>query len=105
VSADAQRHPDLFPLMTFLATSARGGLEEGVFTATYRIVDTIRRLLKLFPGYLEDPFFRELSESLEGNLNKAYLMSEVEYTAFLDDLLGRFAKEVRRRCGLEGEGA
>jgi nitroreductase len=32
-------------------------------------------------------------------------ISEVEYTAFLDDLLGRFAKEVRRRSGLEREGA
>jgi hypothetical protein len=87
--------------MTFLATAARGGLEEGVFTATYRLVDTIRRLLELFPGYLEDPFFQELNETLETNLNRAYLMSEVEYTAFLDDLLGRFAKQVRKRNGLE----
>jgi hypothetical protein len=86
--------------MTFLATAARGGLEEGVFTATYRLVDTIRRLLELFPGYLQDPFFRELNETLKTNLNKAYLMSEVEYTAFLDDLLGRFAQEVRNRNGL-----
>ena len=52
---------DLFPLTTFLATAARGGLEEGVFTATYRLVDTIRRLLELFPESLEDPFFREIS--------------------------------------------
>ena len=100
MSADARPHPDLFPLMTFLSTAARGGIEEGVFTATYRLVDTIRRLLELFPQYLEDPFFRELHDVLEANLNKAYLMSEDEYTAFLDDLLGRFAVEVRKRNGL-----
>jgi hypothetical protein len=86
--------------MTFLATAARGGLEEGVFTATYRLADTIRRLLELFPGYLDDPFFLEVKETLEGNLSRAYLMSEAEYTAFLDDLLRRFATEVRRRNGL-----
>jgi Family of unknown function (DUF6092) len=100
VSSDAKPDPDLFPLMTFLSTAARGGLEEGVFTATYRLVDTIRRLLELFPRYLEDPFFHELHEVLETNLNKAYLMSEEEYTAFLDDLLRRFAAEVRKRNGL-----
>jgi hypothetical protein len=100
MSAAPGPHPDLFPLMTFLSTSARGGLEEGVFTATYRLVDTIRRLLELFPEYLQDPFFAELNEELKTNLNKAYLMSEAEYTAFLDNLLGRFAREVRRRNGL-----
>ena len=92
---------DLFPLTTFLATAARGGLEEDVFTATYRLVDTIRRLLELFPELLEDPFFREIDELLKKNLNKAYLMSEVEYTAFLDDLLHHFASEVRKRNGLD----
>ncbi len=92
---------DLFPLTTFLATAARGGLEEGVFTATYRLVDTIRRLLELFPESLEDPFFREIDELLKKNLNKAYLMSEEEYTVFLDDLLRRFASEVLKRNGLE----
>ena len=92
---------DLFPLTTFLATAARGGLEEGVFTATYRLVDTIRRLLELFPESLEDPFFREIDELLKKDLNKAYLMSEEEYTAFLDDLLRRFASEVRKRNGLD----
>jgi hypothetical protein len=98
---DAPPHPDLFPLMTFLSTAARGGLEEGVFTATYRLVDTIRRLLELFPEYLRDPFFQELNEVLKNNLNKAYLLSEDEYTSFLDDLLRRFAAEVRKRNGLE----
>ena len=65
---------DLFPLTTFLATAARGGLEEGVLTATYRLVDTIRRLLELFPESLEDPFFREIDELLKKNLNKAMRM-------------------------------
>ncbi len=100
MSADPRQHPDLFPLMTFLATAARGGLEEGVFTATYRLVETMRRLLELFPEHRKEPFFHELDEVLNTNLNKAYLMSESEYTAFLDDLLGRFAREVRKRNGL-----
>lgn len=100
MSAEPSQHRDLFPLMTFLATSARGGLEEGVVTATYRLVDTIRRLLELFPEHLENPFLRDMNERLKTNLNKAYLMSVDEYTAFLDDLLGRFATEVRKRNGL-----
>jgi hypothetical protein len=58
-------------------------------------------LLELFPDYLRDPFFQELNEVLKNNLNKAYLLSEDEYTAFLDDLLRRFAGEVRKRNGLE----
>lgn len=93
---------DLFPLTTFLATAARGGLEEGVFTTTYRVVDTIRRLMELFPEALEDPFFHEINELLKNNLDRAYLMSEDEYTAFLDDLLRRFASEIRKRNGLDG---
>ncbi|HEX9722989.1 MAG TPA: DUF6092 family protein, partial [Vicinamibacteria bacterium] len=70
------------------------------FTATYRLVDTIRRLLELFPEHLQDPFFHEMNEILKTNLNKAYLMSEDQYTTFLDDLLGHFASEVRKRNGL-----
>jgi hypothetical protein len=100
VSAEPSEKRDLFPLVTFLATSARGGLEEGVFTATYRLVDAIRRLME-FPEQLENPFFRDLNERLKTDLGRAYLMSEVEYTSFLDDLLGRVASEVRRRNGLE----
>jgi len=101
MSQELSPRPDLFPLATFLATSARGGLEEGVFTATYRLADTIRRLLELFPDLLEDPFFREIDGLLKRDLSKAYLMSEEEYTTFLDELLRRFASEVRKRNGLD----
>jgi hypothetical protein len=93
---------DLFPFTAFLATAARSGLEEGVFTATYRLVDTIRRLIELFPEMREDEFFQDVDEFLKKNLSKAYLMSEEQYTAFLDELLQCFAVEIRKRNGLDG---
>lgn len=96
---------ELFPLAAFLATSARGGLEEGIFTTTFRLVDTISRLMKIFPEVLEDPFFRDVADFLDRNQNRAYLMSEEEYEKFLDDLLRRFANEICKRNGVEHQTA
>ena len=101
MSAATKLDRDLFPLTAFLATAARGGLEEGIFSATFRLVDTISRLLKIFPELLEDQFFHDLAAFLNKNQNKAYLMSEAEYEKFLDDLLRRFAVEVCKRNGVE----
>ena len=101
MNSDSRFNEDMFSLTAFLASAARSGLEEGVFTATYRLVDTISRLLELFPELLEDEFFNETNVLLKENLTTAYLMSEEEYTEFLDNLLRRFATEVCKRNGID----
>ncbi len=90
----------LFDYATFLATGARGSLEEGVFTASFRLVDAIQKLLALFPQLKDDPFFADLSKVLDERFRKAYFMPEAEYKAFLDDVVRQFATEIRRRNGL-----
>ncbi len=101
MSSGSRFNEDVFSLTAFLAGSARSGLDEGVFAATYRLVDTISRLLELFPELLEDEFFSELNILLKENMTTAYLLSEEEYTEFLDDLLRRFATEVCKRNGID----
>lgn len=105
MTSATRRNADLFPLMAFLATAARGGLEEGVFSATFRLADTIGRLLQIFPELLDDPFYRDVAMFLEENLSKAYLMSEQQYEKFLDELLRRFARQVRIRNGVDEQTA
>ena len=90
----------MFSLTAFLASAARSGLEEGVFAATLRLVDTISRLLDLFPELLEDEFFNETNVLLKENLTTTFLLSEEEYIEFLDNLLRRFATEVCKRNGI-----
>lgn len=100
MSSDSRFNEELFSLTAFLASAARSGLEEGVFATTYRLVDTISRLLELFPELLEDEFFSELDILLKENMTTAYHLSEEEYTEFLDNLLRRFAIEICKRNGI-----
>ena len=101
MNSERRFNEELFSLTAFLASSARSGLDEGVFAATLRLIHTISRLLDLFPELLEDEFFSELHILLKQNMTTAYLLSEEEYTEFLDDLLRRFATEVCKRNGID----
>ena len=94
---------DLFPLFAFLASAARSGIDEGVYTATLRLVDTISRLLEVFPELKEEPFFKDIDGFVREKMSKAYLASPEEYIAFLDELLRQFAVEVSKRNGIETE--
>jgi hypothetical protein len=91
----------LFECIVFLATAARGTLEEGVFTASFRLVDAIRRLLAMFPGLAGEPFFAALSDIIDRRFRTAYHQSEAEYVKVLDDILETAAREIRRRCDLD----
>ena len=92
---------DLFPVFAFLASAARSGIDEGVYTATLRLVETISRLLEVFPELKDDPFFKDVDGFVQDKMSKAYLASTEEYTAFLDELLRQFAVEVSKRNGIE----
>lgn len=88
----------VFELTAFLVAAARGSLEEGVFTASYRLLDAIRRLTIAFPELLQDSFQHSLEETLSNRLSKIYLQSEDEYRRFLDELLSSVGEEAKRRA-------
>ena len=92
---------DLFPVFAFLASAARSGIDEGVYPTTLRLVDTISRLLEVFPELKEVPFFQDIEGFLRNKMHKAYLLSTEEYIEFLDELLRQFAVEVSKRNGIE----
>jgi len=94
--------PDgLFSYASFLASSARGALEEGTYTASLRLADAIRRLHLVIPETQGNPALDRASELLEGGLEKAYFADHETYIAFLDELVEIFAVEARRRNNLD----
>jgi Family of unknown function (DUF6092) len=91
----------VFDYATFLANSARGSLEEGVFSASLRLVDALSRLPQILPEDIEsDPFLREITEFANRGKTISFLESKDAYIKFLDEILKRFAKEIKKRNGL-----
>ena len=96
-----RKDEQVFDYATFLANSARGSLNEGVFSASLRLVDALSRLSVLFPEQIEkDEFLKEMTEYAKNGMTKNFLGSREEYLSFLDDMLRRFAREIKRRNGL-----
>ena len=91
----------VFDYATFLANSARGSLEEGTFSASLRIVDALSRLPNLLPDIVEsDPFLKDITEFANRGKTISFLESRDAYIKFLDEILKRFAQEIKRRNGL-----
>ncbi len=101
MTADSDQKQALFELAVFLATSARGSIEEGVFTASFRLADALRRLILAFPDLAEGKYFEDLSEILGGRFRTAYHLSEAEYLKLLDEIVEHTAFEIRRRTGID----
>ena len=99
--AEFPRSHELFEFIVFLAGSARGSIEEGVFSASLRLIDAIPRLLAIFPELWDDPFFVEIADLAGTRVRHAYLQSETEYLKALDDIVARSAREIRRRSGID----
>jgi hypothetical protein len=89
-----------FTLAAFLVASARGAIEEGVFTASLRLLDAAGRLAQLSTSHVDDDFLAELGRRLKDEGSEAYLDSSERYVAFLDEILARVATEGGRRSGL-----
>jgi hypothetical protein len=90
-----------FDFATFLVNSARGSLEEGVFSASLRLIDALGRLSLILPDLIEaDPFLKEIAEYAREEKTKRFLESKESYVRFLDELLTRFAKEIKKRNGI-----
>jgi|SRR5579872_953670 len=91
----------LFDLTSFLAVSARGTLEEGVYCGSLRLIDAIRKAIRAYPHATEDPFLSEMLSFIDSRFEKDYLESEEKYIAFLDEIVAKFAEEILKRNGVE----
>ena len=101
MSSQSTKDDQVFDFATFLANSARGSLNEGVYSASLRLVDSLSRLSTLFPEQIEkDEFLKEMTEYARKGMTKNFLGSREEYIGFLDEMLKRFAREIKRRNGL-----
>jgi Family of unknown function (DUF6092) len=88
-----------FELTAFLVSSARGALEEGVFTASLRLLDAAARLASLTPAFVNDAFLADFGPRAAELGPAAYLDSPERYIAFLDEILVEVASESARRTG------
>ena len=93
----------MFDLACFLANSARGSLEEGVLSASLRLIDAVARLPSVCTdsGRKRDEFLEEMSRFISQNMTQDFLVSREKYVAFLDQIVSRFGKEVAKRNGLQ----
>jgi hypothetical protein len=88
---------DLFYLITYLITSARGLLDEPAEYGIYRLLDTTGRLLEILEAnqLMDDPFLQDLknriSEEMAGSMNSQRQREK------LDELLEMVTMEINRR--------
>lgn len=100
--ADSAKAADpVFELVSFLVSSARGAPEEGVYTASLRLIEAAGRLSRIATADAADPFLSDLGEVLLTHASTKYMESTESYLAFLDEILASVAREIRRRTGLE----
>ncbi len=90
----------LFELAAYMASSAKGCLEEPPSYGTFRLIDALGRVLKIqeyLPDGEKDPFLEELMGDIERN--KFLKSSNPEaFERFLDDLILKLAREAKKRC-------
>ena len=87
---------DLFLLLGYMLTSARGLYDEPKGYGPFRLVDTAGRILEIMEAHeLDDAFLRELQEAVArerfGNSDDDELLEA------LDDLCARYATELAAR--------
>ena len=80
-----------------MVSSARGAIEEGVYTASLRLVEATSRLATIGPELAPDDFVQRLGALIRARGNDSYLDSQESWVAFLDELLGLVASEIRNR--------
>jgi hypothetical protein len=87
----------MFEFAAFLASAARGSVEEGGLGASLRFLDAITQLPSLGSEAHEDRFLAEMSRFVKRRMNIDFLVARDEYIKLLDEILVKFAREVRRR--------
>jgi len=89
----------LLELVAFLATSARGCIDEPPLYGPFRLIDALSRLIDL-PKYAtclkDDDFLRKIKAEIE---EKKYsvMFDTVEFQNMLDNIVLQVTKELKRR--------
>jgi hypothetical protein len=89
----------VFEFAIFLATSARGCIEEPQFYGSLRLLDALSRFVnmcKSLESYSPDPFLEEAKKRIDENTD-LIMSDQGKFKEFTDDLVRDFAKELRRR--------
>lgn len=104
---DRDPEAEAFDLLCLLVSSARGALEEGVFTASLRLIHAAELLaalaVQLSPTSSDGTrraFLERMAAELRTGATTSYLSSPAEYQDFLDGAVRNVAIEIRRDNGL-----
>ena len=89
----------LFEVAVFLATSARGCIDEPPLYGPFRLLDALSKLA-VFPEYARglnpDPFLKEIKTIVDEK--KFLVMYDVDgFKRAVDEIVGKFAKELQKR--------
>ena len=88
---------DLFYLIAYLITSARGLLDEPAEYGIYRLMDTTGRLLEIMEAnqLMDDPFLQDLKNRISEEM--AGSMDSQRQREKLDELLEMVSAEMNQR--------
>jgi len=88
-----------YELIAYLATSAKGCLDEPKSYGTFRLIDALSCLL-LLPNYApclkKDPFLKKIQSEVDKN-KFMHVSNPEAFKASLDDLILKLAKEAKKR--------
>lgn len=92
-----QLQEDIFHLLAFMLTSARGLYEEPPDYGAFRLLDTAGRLLEILQhqSLLSDPFLLDLKQKIDAE-REASMDNERQQRA-LDELILSISEEMQRR--------
>src|SRR5207244_1350450 len=76
-----------FEFASFLASAARGSVEEGGLGASLRFLDALSRLPGLTAKANDDKFLGEMSELIKKRVNVDFLVAREKYIELLDEIL------------------
>jgi len=91
----------IFEYALYLLTAAQGSMSEPRTYPALRLIDGISRLTELYSttnAIKPDEFLLRAKKEIEANNYKS-MVSEEEYQAFIDEMVGKFAAELKRRQG------
>ena len=93
---------EVFALVTYMLTSARGCVDEPKLYGPLRLIEAISRLVALTEssGLTKDDFLANAKKEIDANKHLV-MESEEKFTEFIDDLLREFTQELKRRNGIE----
>jgi len=88
-----------FEILVFLATSARGCVDEPRLYGPFRLIDALSRLIdlpKYAPCLKEDAFLKRVKAEIDEK-KFSVMFDPDEFKEFLDGIVRQFAKELKKR--------